>query len=92
MGGRAGLEGLDEPAWSYLDVEAAIAYGLAARRARRTCEGVRRWGPSGEEGACLVNGKRVVHSYLLHIGEEAPLAQRDRGARLELAGLLRLGF
>jgi len=88
--GELGLEGLDKPAWSYLDVEVAIAYGLAGRAGR--VRGGAALGAVRRGWACPVNGKRVVHSYLLYRGEEAPLAQRDRGARLELAGFLRLGF
>lgn len=67
-----GVDKLEEPRYSYLDVKVSIAYRLMSpcRLCERRC-GARR--DEGKSGVCLVDREAIVHSYFHHMGEEAPL-------------------
>ncbi len=70
--GRLGIRGEPRPRHSFLDVKAEIA-GRMVRRCT-LCE--RRCGVDRAEGGrsiCLLDDKAYVHSWFLHMGEEAPL-------------------
>lgn len=65
-------KGSRRPEYSYLDVKVALARRLMDPC--RLCEwrcGARRL--HGGRGACFMRGECIVHTYFLHMGEEAPL-------------------
>ncbi|MEZ0394225.1 MAG: radical SAM protein [Desulfurococcaceae archaeon] len=70
--GSLGFGDLGEARHSYLDVKVAIARRLMSpcRLCERRC-GARRL--EGRPGVCLMDSRCIVHSYFLHVGEEAPL-------------------
>jgi len=71
-GGEIKLEQLSKPKHSFLDVKAEIAWRLIRRcvLCERRCMVDR---TRGGRSICLLDDKAYVHSWFLHMGEEAPL-------------------